>query len=160
MAEETKFLDIILSPSRSLSPKGFAWLMGAMGIVSLCVGGFFLSIGAWPVFGFFGLDVLLLYLAFRVNFRDGEIREHVTLDSKDLAVTRSGPKENSRNHHFQPAWVKVEVQERPGRTAQLQLRAHGKSLIIGDFLPPNEIIQVADMIDKALAQRAKALTAF
>ncbi|MGD8327235.1 MAG: DUF2244 domain-containing protein [Sphingomonadales bacterium] len=159
MAEETKFLDIVLSPSRSLSPRGFAWLMGVLGLLSLCVGGFFLSIGAWPVFGFFGLDVLLLYLAFRVNFRDGEVREHVTLDSRDLAVTRTGPKEKSQSHHFQPAWVKVEVYKHPGQVAKLQLRTQGKSLIIGDFLPPNEITQVADIIDKALAQRAKALIA-
>lgn len=153
MAENKRFLDIILSPSRSLSQRGFTWLMLTIGLISIAIGIFFLSLGAWPVFGFFGLDVALLYIAFRINFKDGNVREHVILDSQDLSVIRSGPKEEKRTHHFQPAWVKVEVQKRPGQTAQLRLRAHGQSLIIGDFLPPHEIIEVAELIDEALIRR-------
>jgi len=127
--------------------------MAAIGFVSLAMGIFFLSIGAWPVFGFFGLDVALLYIAFRINFRDGDIREHVVLDSQDLSITRSGPKEERHTHHFQPAWVKVDVQKYYAQAPRLYLRSHGKSVTIGDFLPPHEITQVAEMIDDALARR-------
>lgn len=138
---------------------GFTWLMLVIGLVSLGMGLFFLSIGAWPVFGFFGLDVALLYVAFRINFRDGEIREHVVLDAQDLSITRSGPKETPYTHHFQPAWVKVQVHKRPGQVAQLRLSAHGKSLVVGGFLPPGEINQVAGLIENALNKRAQALSA-
>lgn len=152
MAENIRFLDLILRPSRSLSSNGFLWLMTAIGLISMAMGIFFLSIGAWPVFGFFGLDITLLYIAFRMNFRDGNVREHVVLDSQNLSITRSGPKEEQCTHHFQPAWVRVEVKKRRAQATQLCLRSHGQSLIIGDFLPPQEIAQVAKIIDDALAR--------
>ena len=64
----------LLTPHRSLSPKGFALLMAVLFCVSLASGLFFLSLGAWPVVGFFGLDVLLLYGAFRLNYRAARFR--------------------------------------------------------------------------------------
>jgi uncharacterized membrane protein len=38
--------------------------MASVGGVCFVFGGFFIAIGAWPVFGFLGLDVLIVYLAF------------------------------------------------------------------------------------------------
>ena len=59
---------------------------GAFSIFMLCLGGLsfvsgvvFVLMGAWPVFGFFGLDVLLVYLAFRANFRAARAYEEVTV---------------------------------------------------------------------------------
>ena len=63
-SRETVYFDAVLHPHRSLGPRGFAILMGALGALSLISGIVFLSAGAWPVFGFFGLDVLIMYIAF------------------------------------------------------------------------------------------------
>ena len=62
---------LVLRPNISLSRQGFTILMVLFAAICLVAGGFFLAIGAWPVFGFFGLDILLLYWAFRVNYRRG-----------------------------------------------------------------------------------------
>ena len=53
--------------------------MSAIGGVSFVTGMAFLLMGAWPVFGFFGLDVALIYPAFRLNYRSGRLYETVEL---------------------------------------------------------------------------------
>ena len=157
MTQNHSYLDIILSPSRSLSTRGFHWLMVFLFIASLSIGGFFLSLGAGPVFGFFGLDIALLYWAFHSSFRSGTVQEHVMLNANDLSITRTAPHEKRQSHHFQPAWVKVELAKRGGYAEGLWLRAHKKRLAIGTFLPPQELPIIADMINAALARRANAM---
>ncbi len=66
--DEPTLFSAHLSPHRSLGPKGFTILLVVMCAVSFAAGMAFLMIGAWPVFGFFGLDVLLLYWAFKINY--------------------------------------------------------------------------------------------
>ena len=62
---------VVLTPHRSLGPKGFLALMLAFGAISFATGIVFYIAGAWPVVGFLGLDVLLVYVAFRLNYRSG-----------------------------------------------------------------------------------------
>ena len=69
--------EFVLHPHRSLSPRGFLILMSAIGLVSFVMGMVFLLIGAWPVMGFFGLDVALIYFAFKLNYRSGRLYETV-----------------------------------------------------------------------------------
>jgi uncharacterized membrane protein len=58
-----------ITPHRSLGSTGFLILMLCIGALSFVSGMVFLMLGAWPVFGFLGLEVLLIYVAFRANFR-------------------------------------------------------------------------------------------
>ena len=59
----------IITPHRSLSRPVSSLLMTLIGGFSFIGGMFFLLLGAWPVVGFLGLDVLLVYWAFRANYR-------------------------------------------------------------------------------------------
>ncbi|MDZ7714358.1 MAG: DUF2244 domain-containing protein [Rhodovibrio sp.] len=112
--------DAILTPHRSLSKRGFTLLMTGVCVVSFTAGlGFFL-IGAWPVVGFMGLDVLLIYGAFKLNFRAARLYETVTLTRDDLTVRRVSPRGDSQIWRFQPAWLQV----RDGRPAQARQPAH------------------------------------
>ncbi len=61
----------VLRPNRSLGRTGFALVMALLAGASVLVGTMFLLMDAWPVFGFFGLDVVLVYLAFRMSYRSG-----------------------------------------------------------------------------------------
>src|ERR1700741_5435615 len=81
----------VLTPHRSLGPKGFLALMIAFGAVSFVTGMLFLVMGAWPVLGFFGLDVLLVYVAFRLNYRSGRLYETLDLTPASLVLTRMHP---------------------------------------------------------------------
>ena len=122
----------VLYPHRSLSPTGFLILMSAIGGVSFVTGMAFLLIGAWPVFGFFGLDVALIYAAFKLNYRSGRLYETVELTPEALVITRVHPSGKQESFDFNPYWVRVRLAELPqGRNdlraclarARIRLRA-------------------------------------
>lgn len=57
-----------LTPYRSLGYRGFKILLMIAGIMSLMHIVVFLVIGAWPIVFFFGLDLILLFGAFWLNY--------------------------------------------------------------------------------------------
>src|SRR3979409_2360869 len=82
-AEPTIF-SAVLTPHRSLGPTGFLIFMLVLGGISFVAGMVFVIAGAWPVLGFFGLDVLLVYGAFRINYRSARAYEEVTVTPSEL----------------------------------------------------------------------------
>jgi uncharacterized membrane protein len=128
----------VLHPHRSLGPTGFLILMLAIGAASFVTGMVFLLMGAWPVFGFFGLDVALVYFAFRLNYRSGRLHELIELTPALLTVTRVHPSGKRESFDFNPYWVRVNLTEdRQGRT-DLRLASHGSELSFGRFLTDDE----------------------
>jgi uncharacterized membrane protein len=143
--------DAILYPHRSLPPLGFALMMSAVVAVSAAVGAGFVLIGAWPVTGFFGLDVLLLFLAFRWNYRQGRRAELIRLDREGLTVRRIEPDGRQREWRFEPYWVRVAFDDPPRYDSTLILRSHGRQLVLGAFLTVPERQEVARALEAALA---------
>jgi uncharacterized membrane protein len=155
--ESAPLFDAVLAPHRSLSPRGFLILMSAVGLFAFAAGlGFFLA-GAWPVVGFLGLDVLLVYVAFRINYRHGRIYENVTLTRRALTVERTNYWGETQTWRFQPYWLKVSMDDPPSHDSQLSLVSHGKRLIIGAFLTPDERLEVARALSAALAESRSAV---
>lgn len=146
--DEPRF-DAVLYPSRSLPPAGFALLMTAVVVVSTAVGAGFFLIGAWPVTGFLGLDVLLLYFAFRWNYRQARRAEFIRLDGEGLLVRRVEPSGRSREWRFDPFWVQVRID---AATDRLILRSHGQQIAVGDFLVSTEREEVAAALRDALGE--------
>ena len=153
-SEEPVF-DALLTPHRSMGRTGFYVVMGICAFVWLASGLLFLMKGAWPVFGFFGLDVLLIYVAFRLNYRDGRLHETVELDPRQLVVTRFHPSGRTERFEFNPYWVRVNCAEGiDGRTA-LSLSSHGNLFTFGGFLTDQERKEFAAVLADAL-QLARA----
>ncbi|MEQ9200161.1 MAG: DUF2244 domain-containing protein, partial [Rhodospirillales bacterium] len=150
LSAEPSLLSLILRPHRSLSRYGFIWLMAAVMTVYALVGGYFFSIGAWPVFGFMGAEILLLYLLFRLNYRDGRAFETVDLTQSRLAIEKVDPRGQAERHEFQPHWLRVEMDDPPERHSQLSIGSHGRSLTLGSFLTPPERLEVAGEIRAGL----------
>jgi uncharacterized membrane protein len=148
--------DAVLYPHRSLPPLGFAILMGAVVAVSAAVGAGFFLIGAWPVTGFFGLDVLLLWLAFRWNYRQGRRAELIRLDQQGLTVRRIEPSGRHREWRFEPYWVRVTMDDPPRPDSQLMVGSHGRQLVIGAFLTPEERLEIATALRAALRDQQDA----
>ncbi|MEM1019102.1 MAG: DUF2244 domain-containing protein [Sphingomonadales bacterium] len=151
------FLDVSLRPSRSLSPRGFLMLMASMGAISAIAGIWFYAKGAWPVMGFFGLDMALLYWAFKVSYKRGELTERIRIHNETMTVNRAKPGRTTETWSMHPAWVTVSVEKEDEHDARLELRDRGKALVIGAFLPPKERAQVADVIRDGLSRRRAAL---
>src|SRR5690606_37423965 len=101
----------VLWPHRSLSPRGFRNLMIAVGLFTAVASLPFFIMGAWPVVGFFGLDVLLLYCAFRWSYRTARSREEVQLSPVELMVRKISHWGRTSEFRFNPAWVRLHREE-------------------------------------------------
>jgi uncharacterized membrane protein len=142
--------DAVLYPNRSLGSAGFHLLMAAIVLVSVAIGAAFMLAGAWPVSGFLGLDVVLLYLAFRWNYREARRAEFIRLDHDGLTVRRIGPDGRTREWRLEPYWVRVAIDDPPRPDSQLVLSACGHHLAIGAFLTLPERLELAAALRTAL----------
>lgn len=143
------FFDAVLYPHRSLPPQGFLVLMLLLGAASFAAGVSFVLMGAWPVFGYFGLDVLLVYLAFRASYRSARMHEWVRLTEDTLTVEHVGQRGERRRWQFQPFWLRVVLEEHD-ETNRLVLTSHGRELVVGGFLAPSERKNLAIALKDAL----------
>ena len=143
--------DAILAPHRSLGPKGFLIVMIGVSVISFTAGIVFLLKGAWPVFGFFGLDALLVYLAFRASYRSARLYETVRLTEDTLEVRRVSPSGRQTEWRFQPNWLRVEMDDPPDHDSELVLTSHGQRVAIGAFLTAEERLDLAKSLRDALA---------
>ena len=142
--------DAVLMPHRSLSPRGFVVFMTAVSVVSFLAGIFFYSIGAWPVLGFFGLDVLLIYWAFRLNYRAGRQLEQVSIVGSDLLVSETLLSGRVRTARLNAYWVRVALIPLSQERLRLVLRSHGNEYPIGRYLNDEEKRSFADALSAAL----------
>lgn len=141
----------VLTPHRSLGPKGFVILMSFVAAVSFAAGVAFLLLGAWPVLGFFGLDVLAIWWAFRANYAAAREYETVELDRESLVVRRYDRRGRMREWSFQPYWLRVELDEREDMVGALHLVSHGRRISVGAFLSGEERRDFARALERALA---------
>lgn len=142
--------DVVLEAHRALSRSGFVTVIVIVGAISLAIGIFFLAKGAWPVFGFLGLDIFLLWLAIKLNARALKIVERIQLSADKVIVTRETPR-GAESWSFNPYWLNVALQETSRGRGEIRLSSHGFSLSLGAFLMPRERREVADALKQALA---------
>jgi uncharacterized membrane protein len=134
-------------------------LMTAICCVSFGTGLLFFMLGAWPVIGFMGLDVLLIYVAFKLNFRALRLYETVDLTPEALTVTRMPPSGKEQVWSFNPYWVRLKLDSRVGRTSELSLSSHGDRLVFASFLTDTEREDFAEVLSAALTEAKSPLRA-
>lgn len=148
--DATLYLDAHVRPNRSLPNPGFIALMAALIGISFTAGVAFMLIGAWPVLGFFGLDIVLIWLAFRLSYRDGRRLEVIQVTPEEIRVARRYPTGHQTAFRLPSAWTRVEVAGAGEADVQARLSAMGKSLIIGAWLSPKEREGLAEAVREAL----------
>ena len=156
---EPTIFSATLTPHRSLGRVGFLILMVLFGGISFVTGMLFLVIGAWPVLGFFGLDVLLLYWAFRLNYRHADAYEQVTVTPSTLKVRKVSHLGQAREWVLNPLWVrldKIELEE--FGIDRLFLISRGRKLTIASFLGPDEKASFAKELGNALSEARRGPT--
>jgi uncharacterized membrane protein len=156
---EPEIFSAVITPHRSLTPRGFLIFMLCIGGLSFISGMSFLLRGAWPVFGFFGLDVLLVYWAFRANFRAARAYEEVTVTASELTVRKVSHRGGVREWTLNPLWVRLEriVHEEFG-VERLFLVSRGQRLAIAGFLGPAEKASFAHALSNALGEAKRGPT--
>jgi uncharacterized membrane protein len=156
---EPKIFAATITPHRSLGSTGFLILMLCIGALSFGCGMLFLLLGAWPVFGFLGLDVLLIYIAFRANFRAARAYEEVTVTASELTVRKVSHHGVVREWTLNPLWVQLDriVHEEFG-IERLFLVSRGRRLAIASFLGPDEKASFARALAAALGEAKRGPT--
>ena len=139
-----------LRPHRSANRRTINWLLGILAVAFAITGIGFSLIGAWPVMGFFGLDIALLVGAFYLNTRAGRACEIINLTAQQLSVCRIDPGGRERRWSFQPQWLQVNTTPGPYGPDRLAVRSHGRTLVIGKFLSPDEREQLSESLRQAL----------
>ncbi|MCG7505008.1 DUF2244 domain-containing protein [Mesorhizobium retamae] len=151
-AADEPIFQALLTPHRSLGRAGFAILIGALLLCWAVTGVVFLANGAWPIFGFFGLDVLAIYVAFRLNYRAARAREEVSVSRTALDIRKTAPSGKTEEHRFNPFWSRFSVARHTeiGITA-MAVESRGQSVPIGGFLNPDDRESFATAFTRALA---------
>jgi len=150
---EPAIFSAVLTPYRSLSPTGLALLMLVLGGISFATGVAFLMAGAWPIFGFFALDVLLVYWAFQVNNRRARAYEQVTVTPSELTVRQVSHHGRISEWTLNPLWVRLDrVVHTEFGIERLFLVSHGRRVAIAGFLGPQEKESFALALSAALGE--------
>ena len=148
-----------VTPHRSLNRTGFTVLMASIGFVSFVAGVAFCLMGAWPVLGFFGLDVLVIYWAFRVNFRSAAATEDIVMTPSELRVRRVSHRGHVMEWTLNPLWVQLEKKGDPEfGIERLYLVCRGRRLSIGYFLGPEEKESLSKALLVALQTAKRGVT--
>jgi len=158
-ADEPPLFCALITPHRSLGGAGFLVLMAAIGGVSFAAGIVFLILGAWPVVGFFGLDVVLIYWAFRINYRAAKAYEEVMVTSSELRVRKVTHRGRVAEWSLNPLWVRLDrdTHEEFG-IERLFLVSRGRKLSVGGFLSPGEKESFADALAAAIGEARRGPT--
>ena len=148
---QPELFSALLTPHRSLNRTGFVVLMSFIGAVSFAAGLAAWLIGAWPVLGFFGLDVLAIYWAFRINFRRARASEEIRVTPSELRFRRISHRGHVVEYVLNPLWVQLDRKTHPEYGVEkLYLLSNGRRVAIGSFLGPDEKASFANALMAAL----------
>jgi uncharacterized membrane protein len=148
---QPELFSALLTPHRSLNRTGFLVLMVFISVVSFAAGLAFLLMGAWPVFGFFGLDLLAIYWAFRVNFMRGRASEQIWMTPSELRVRRVSHRGHVVEWVLNPLWVRLDQKTHAEfGIEKLYLVSKGRRVSIAGFLGPDEKASFANALLAAL----------
>jgi uncharacterized membrane protein len=156
---QPELFSALLTPHRSLNRTGFLVLMGFLSAVSFAAGIAFLLMGAWPVFGFFGLDILAIYWAFRVNFRRARATEEISVTPSELRVRRVSHRGHVVEFVLNPVWVQLDRKAHAEfGIERLTLVSKGRRFTIASFLGPDEKASFANALTEALQAARRGVT--
>ena len=156
---QPELFSALLTPHRSLNRTGFVVLMALLSVVSFAAGLAFLLMGAWPVFGFFGLDVLVIYWAFRINFRRATAIEEISVTPSELRVRRVSHRGHVVEWVLNPLWVRLDQKTHAEfGIERLYLVSKGRRVSIGNFLGPDEKASFAKALLAALQAARRGIT--
>jgi len=142
--------EALIMPHRSLSGRGAAILVAAVGLLSAAIALRFWFLGAWPVVAFSALEVVLVMLLLTMNVRRARARESIRLSSAEITVVQTDHYGRRRSFSLPSAWVQVTLETRENHGSRLWLRSHGRGREVGAFLHTPEKLSLFEALRDAL----------
>lgn len=145
--------DATITPHRSLGRDGFRLVMTLVCLTSIVASIPFMVLGAWPVAGFFGLDFLALFVAFRVNFNAARAFERIIVTPLEVLLRKVSHHGREKIWRSNPIWTRLEREddEDYGLLA-LSLVSRGRRTVVASALSPQEREGFAEALGSALAR--------
>lgn len=145
-----------IRPHQSLSRRGFRIVMGGLCLVSAVVSFESWRRGFWPIAGFFGLDMLGIYVALKVSFRRGGSFEEIMISQIEILLARVSHRGERREWRFNPLWTKlVSVDDEEYGLQRLTLVSRRMAVVVARDAAPEERGAIADGLSRALAEVKK-----
>ena len=155
---DAPIFEVRLHPHRSMTRGQFKVLLVCVALAGFVTSMPFVLMGAWPVAGFFGVDVLLVYLAFSASFRAARAYEDLVLTPLELQIAKVSAKGRRAEWRFNPNWVRLEREEHEEfGTQRLNIVSRGLRLELAGFLGPDAKADLAQRLSRALAQARRGL---
>lgn len=150
--EEEPVFAATIRPHRSLGRDGFRVMMIVCGLVALAACIRVIALGFWPVSGFIVVDLVGLYVAFRVSYRRARAFEEVVLTRIELMIRRVTHKGQEREWRLNPLWTRLdrETDDEYG-LQRIALVSRGQRIVIAGDLSPVEREDFADAFGTALS---------
>ncbi len=150
---EKPIFSAVIRPHRSLGPQGFRIVMALVCLTSIAASLPFVIMGFWPVAGFFGLDLLGLFIAFRLSYRQGRAFEFLELTPIRLLLRKVSDRGEMHEWQFNPLWTRLdrEVDDEFG-LQRLALTSRNQQVVIARDLSPEERETFADAFSRALSE--------
>jgi uncharacterized membrane protein len=143
-------LDEVIVPHRSLTPRGLFWVMAVLVTVNTGLAMVFVSMGAPPIPIFLGLDVLAVWIAFRISYRQARRRERVQVTADEVTVKREDDRRSATVWTSPTAFTRVELVEPTEWEAYVGLAVSGRRLSIGRSLGAEGRRTLARKVDAAI----------
>ena len=143
-------MDAVITPNRSLSPRGLKVLLGIFAAYNIVLGGFLLVIGAFPVPIFLGLDFAAVALAFHVSNRRARKAERVQVSAQDVRVVRQQQGRPLTVWSSPTAFTRVAVEAAEEDAPRVRLSLSGRSLTVAQALSPDERTDFARALERAI----------
>ena len=145
--EKLEKITITLWPYRSLGERGYLYLMIAFISLVFILSVLFYSLGAWPVIGFLGLEIGLVWLVFRLNYNSGRNFEQIFITPEKTSIEKVNWRGARRCFTIVSPWIVANCIKTDGNSDKLILSYHAEKLEIGSFLPPQEKLSLANALN-------------
>ncbi len=142
-----------IRPHRSMTLAQVRRVIIAVAVASFVATLPFVLMGAWPVAGFMGLDVLAVCIAFRANFHAARAYEDVRVTVLELLLAKVDPRGARAEWRFNPSWVRLEPKTHQEFGMQrIDLVSRGRRIEVAGFLGPDQKEAFASDLSRALAE--------
>ena len=150
-ASSPVYFDATLTPNTALSPRAFLVVMGLVGLFSFVGGMMFLQLGAFPVIGWFGLDALAIWFAFRKNFQNLKQETRITVTAEQIALSHTQPGAEPREASLPTTFTRISLEHPDRKPSELRLAHAQTTYVIGRFLTPGERKSLHDALKAAIS---------
>ncbi|CAD5295289.1 Uncharacterized membrane protein [Bosea sp. 62] len=152
-AAEKPVFDATITPHRSLGQDGFRIVMTLVCLTSVAASIPFMVLGAWPVAGFFGLDIIAIFIAFKVNFNAARAFERIVVTPLEVLLRKVSHHGREKIWRSNPAWTKLEREDDEDYgLLELSLVSRGQRTVVASALSPGEREGFAQALGTALAK--------